>query len=312
MNNAMFYIKTFDNKFEIWKFDFVSKKESMVSEHEVPPQEDTRLKLKLAFFVRQGHDVAQWGEEQDETEVLNARFVQLCYGQHKVATCAKIEIRQIHNIDECLYSRALRAQEMTTRYIRADDLQNDKITMLKGIPDKYKFDDYLTYVTQNLVVILKVETGDEGITITDMHAEQNKTSLGEFFNKFKEYIDYLNLHPLVNFKKVEINGSSATQETFLTSQYRLAFLKPYSVGKHISVLQIYESGQYKMTKLIFMGKLKCTNELVEYSTREIMEPEKFTDLKGMKQLIFMPRVGQDKAFENRYPCITYYSKHIKN
>jgi hypothetical protein len=43
-----------------------------------------------------------------------------------------------------------------------------------------------------------------------------------------------------------------------------------------------------------------------------MEPEKFTELSGMKQMLFMPRVGQDKAFENRYPCITYYSKHIKN
>jgi len=108
MNNAMFYIKTFNDKFEIWKFDFVTKKESMVSEHVVAPQEDTRLKLKLVFFVRQGHDVAQWGEEQDETEILNARFVQLCYGAHKVATCAKIEIRQIHNIDECLFAQAVR------------------------------------------------------------------------------------------------------------------------------------------------------------------------------------------------------------
>jgi len=40
-----------------------------------------------------------------------------------------------------------------------------------------------------------------------MHAEQNKTSLGEFFNKFKGYINLVDLHPLVNFKKVEITGS---------------------------------------------------------------------------------------------------------
>jgi hypothetical protein len=77
----------------------------MVSEHEAPSQEDTRHKLKMAFFVRKGHDVVQWGEEeQDETQVLNTSFVQLCYGTHKVATCAKIEIRQIHNLDECLFS----------------------------------------------------------------------------------------------------------------------------------------------------------------------------------------------------------------
>jgi len=104
------------------------------------------------------------------------------------------------------------------------------------------------------VVILKIENGDEAISITDMKAEQNKNVLGEFYSKFKEYIDLINLHPLVNYKKVEIAGSVATQETFLTSQYRLAFLKPYKAGKHISVLQIFENGQYKMTKLIFKGK----------------------------------------------------------
>lgn len=106
----MFFIKTFEDKFEIWKFDFVSKEESMFSEYEAPSQEDTRHKLKLAFFVRQGHDVAQWGEEaQDETEFMNGIFIQLCYGAHKVATCAKIEIRQIQNIDECLFAKAVRS-----------------------------------------------------------------------------------------------------------------------------------------------------------------------------------------------------------
>jgi hypothetical protein len=122
MNNAMFFIKTFNDKFEIWKFDFNSKKESMVSEYEVPSQEDTRLKLKLVMFVRRGHDVAQWGEEQDETEVLNNRFVQLCYGAHKVATGAKIEIRQIQKFENCLYSQAVRTQEICTRFISAEDL----------------------------------------------------------------------------------------------------------------------------------------------------------------------------------------------
>jgi hypothetical protein len=100
-----------------------------------------------------------------------------------------------------------------------------------------------------------------------LHAEQNKTSLGELYSKFKAYVDLLNSHPLVNFKKVDITGSSASQETIMTSQYRLAFLMPTKAGKHTSVLQVYQDGEYKMTKLIFAGKTKCTNILLEYCTR---------------------------------------------
>ena len=46
-----------------------------------------------------------------------------------------------------------------------------------------------------------------------------------------------------------------------------------------------------MTRLIFMGKDKNTSELHEYADRTSIEPQTFSDLDGMRQLIFMPRIG---------------------
>ena len=57
-NNGMFFIKTFEDKFQICKFDFGSKEESTIQEVEVPAKDDQRLKLKQVFFIKLAHEVA--------------------------------------------------------------------------------------------------------------------------------------------------------------------------------------------------------------------------------------------------------------
>ena len=66
------------------------------------------------------------------------------------------------------------------------------------------------------------------------------------------------------------------------------------------------------TKIIFNGKDKNTEELLEYENSSYVNPDSFKDLKGMQQLVFMPRLGMEKAFEAKFSYITYYMKHIKN
>jgi len=66
------------------------------------------------------------------------------------------------------------------------------------------------------------------------------------------------------------------------------------------------------TKIIYNGKDKNTEVLLEYEDSSYVNPDSFADLKGMQQLVFMPRLGMEKAFEFKFPYITYYTKNIKN
>ena len=94
---------------------------------------------------------------------------------------------------------------MNTRYIKAVDLKNDKITSLKALPTNYQENDYIIYMAQSQVIVLRVEDDDEG-TITDIHAERNKAQLGETYDTFKDYINLVDDNHKINFRKVQING----------------------------------------------------------------------------------------------------------
>jgi hypothetical protein len=75
---------------------------------------------------------------------------------------------------------------------------------------------------------------------------------------------------------------------------------------------MFKSKQYVSTKIIVDGEENNTQVLLEYEDKSQAAPSSFKDLKGINQLFFMPRIGQDKVFDKRYPYFIYYSKNIKN